>query len=358
MHMKKADNNKRTVKIKDRGISKALIWMFILAIVVPVAITGLAIFLIYKSVNYAPDYLVTYGVPAAAGLLGGVICLSICGGYYKKRCNDVGKAMNDMIEGSYTRNSTVYNDKAERGVVDGINNVADALYTLRDQNAHFSEKSELLKDECDSLRFSLLTAKSSPSLLVRALEKINGLAANGKTQELEELTGILTEIIKKSMIDSHTLVPLARELELIKGYLEANDAVSGQKTDYRMSIMCNIVNYKIIPHIIFPIVESFFEFANRDGVSQYEIGVEVTSSPKNMLIIIRDNGAGLSQSNLEQIQKELEEDIVDVNRSAISLPNINRRIKLYYGDLYGLKLSSSKLGTIVRIYLPAKGNDF
>lgn len=359
--MKNKDTVSDITKQKKRSSKKAsfLMILFLLTACLP-ALTAFVLMTVFsegwKNFIASEPYIAL--VPFAVLLVGAAVILITCGLTYKKRCKELTVRADEMIEGKSAKEKFICADKDEMKVVEKLDALSQQLALLRAGNSDLTEKSEELRAECDSLRFSLLTAKSGPMLLTRAMEKLNKIAEKGDKEKLAELTETITEIMKTTMLDGHTLVPLARELELIKGYIDVNDAVTGEKTNYRMSIMCNIVSYRIIPHIVFPVIESFFESANRSGVERYEIGVEVTSSSKNMLVIVRDNGAGLSQSTLEQIQSEIDSDIVDVDSSSISLPNINRRLKLYYGAPYGLKVSSSKLGTVVRIYLPAKGNDF
>ncbi len=348
-------------KQKKRGARKSvfLLTLFALLFVLPVIISFVLLFFLSEdSKGVLVSQPLSMLIPAASVIFGGGIALFICGIAYKMRCKALVKCTEELLDGSFQPADHECRDRDELKATAGIEKISQQLAELRDGNAVISEKCSDLQNECDGLRFSLLTAKSGPMLFTRAMEKLNKLAAKGETEKLAELTETMTNIMETTMLDAQTMVPLARELELIRGYIDVNDAVTGEKTNFRMSIMCNIVSYKIIPHIVFPIVESFFEFANRSGVERYEIGVEVTSSSKNMLVIVRDNGAGISQSTLEQMQSEIDSDIVDADSNVISLPNINRRLKLYYGDPYGLKISSSKLGTVVRIYLPAKGNDF
>ena len=125
-----------------------------------------------------------------------------------------------------------------------------------------------------------------------------------------------------------------------------------------MSIMCSIVDYKILPNVILPIISNFVEYSRRGTrIGKYEISLELSVVRGHMLLILRDNGSGIEDSELHRLRSRIDSNVVDMLESDISLPSINRRIKLYYGSDCGLKLSSSRLGTVVKLYLPVQTND-
>ncbi|MBQ4313116.1 MAG: hypothetical protein IJC18_02790, partial [Clostridia bacterium] len=126
---------------------------------------------------------------------------------------------------------------------------------------------------------------------------------------------------------------------------------------YRLSVMCNIVKYRMIPHVILPVVDNFVRLASRENTPKYEINIEVTMSYENLLITIRDNGYGMDAYQLERMRREIEEDVIDYNEAYISVANVNRRIQWRYGERYGLDISSSRLGSVIRISLPTSGEE-
>lgn len=335
--------------------------LYLFTVLVPAIVAGTVLFILLlknSPCGLSLTSVLSVWLPVGIALIASAISFIIAGVNMHRHYNRLNRINERLLAGRYDKITYGGLNKDEAYLIASVNDLSSKFLELDKQLNQLSERRNMLENERGSLQFSLLTAKSSPLLLSRSLSVLRQQAECGDIEKLTETTDDLICIMRSALVDGQSLVPLTNELELIKRYVDVNAAVQDCHIDYRMSVMCNIVNYKIIPHIIFPIIESFFEFALRGSTTHYEIGVEVTSSVNHLLIIIRDNGVGINPSTLEQIQHELEGDVVDLHRNVISLPNINRRIKLFYGDRYGVKLSSSALGTIVRIYLPAKGDDF
>lgn len=99
-----------------------------------------------------------------------------------------------------------------------------------------------------------------------------------------------------------------------------------------------------------------FEKISENGL----IKIRIFSTQSSMKIIVTDNGQGISQSKLESIIKALKNDTHILMNSSesqthtgIALYNINKRLKFYYGEKYGLNIySTEKVGTSVELILP------
>lgn len=209
-------------------------------------------------------------------------------------------------------------------------------------------------EERDDYQFRMLGAQMIPGMIERAIRKIGRTAEQRKINDIAAFSNSLCDLMDSSLQASKKPTSLASELALIRTYLDLDDAITGRRTEYRMSVMCSIVGYKLVPHLILPVVENLLEHSERSKTAKYELAIEITSEPENMAVIIRDNGRGIDVDTLERIQRCLDTNSIDSDDDPLSLPSINRRIVLCYGDRYGLKVSSSKMGTSVRLTLPSK----
>ena len=84
--------------------------------------------------------------------------------------------------------------------------------------------------------------------------------------------------------------------------------------------------------------------------------IEISSflSKSFLIITITDDGVGMSESELQKLNKSLLGDNI-LSSEHIGLNNVNRRIKMTFGERYGVKISSkSGVGTTVTLYLPLK----
>lgn len=213
-------------------------------------------------------------------------------------------------------------------------------------------------DDRDEYQFRMLGAQMIPGMIERAILKIGRVAEQRKINDIAAFSHNLCDLINSSLQAAKKPTSLASELGLIRKYLDLDDAITGRRTEYRMSVMCSIVGYKLVPHLILPVVENLLEHSERSKSSQYELAIEINSDPENVVVIIRDNGRGIDVDTLERIERCLETNTIDPDDDPLSLPSINRRIVLCYGERHGLKVSSSKMGTSVRITLPPKPDPF
>ena len=94
------------------------------------------------------------------------------------------------------------------------------------------------------------------------------------------------------------------------------------------------------------------ENSTRAGASLVTILVTADTSADKLTIVIADDGCGMTEEELAQLRRNIEQK--DMTRSkSIGLYNINQRIKLTYGDAFGIQvLSVPEEGPRVRLYLP------
>ena len=239
--------------------------------------------------------------------------------------------------------------------------VRQALAAVVEEMDHRKERADKFEaaltgtsSDRDEYQFRMLGAQMMPSLVERAILKINRVAEQRKINDIAAFSRNLCDLMNSSLQASKTPTSLAGELGLIRTYLDLDDAITGRRTEYRMSVMCSIVGYKLVPHLILPVVENLLEHSERNKTTKHELSIDISSEPENMVVVIRDNGRGIDVDTLERIQRCLEANSLDPDDDPLSLPSINRRIVLCYGERYGLRVTSSKMGTSVRITLPTK----
>ena len=108
------------------------------------------------------------------------------------------------------------------------------------------------------------------------------------------------------------------------------------------------MEYEIPRFILQPIVENAFKYGFRNNKLQGEITISAKTLGKHLYIVVEDNGEGIERERLEYIRRYLNDQTINMNhylsegRRGIGLYNVNSRIKLCYGDDYGLQIESQK----------------
>ncbi|WP_029233276.1 sensor histidine kinase [Butyrivibrio sp. VCB2006] len=214
---------------------------------------------------------------------------------------------------------------------------------------------EQVKEEQKQLRkaeFELLQAQINPHFLYNTLDAIVWSAESGNQKQVVSMVGSLSEFFRASLNKGKEIVSIKEELQHVTSYLEIQQVRYQDILSYEINVAKDIYNYSIPKITIQPIVENalYHGIKNRRGGGK----ITITGAENNggITIQVRDNGAGMTEERLKEVRNSLLQDSSD--KSAIyGLYNVNERIRLNFGDEYGLFISShSGKGTDVTIYLP------
>ena len=165
----------------------------------------------------------------------------------------------------------------------------------------------------------------------------------------------MSEVFKYS-IKPGEFVTCVDEIRFIYKYLSIYKIRFNGNLDYELDIADEILDCRMVKMIIQPTVENamIHGFTGTDKKPMIHIIGRIQDG--NILFRIIDNGMGISHEKLSTIKNLLErsfsDSIKDQTAFGLGLYNINRRIRLVYGDDYGISLFSNPNGTEVDILIP------
>lgn len=201
------------------------------------------------------------------------------------------------------------------------------LYQLMDQNKQNMETQRKL--EIDALQMQI-----NPHFLYNTLDAITWMAKIKKQPEIEKLTINLAKFFRLSLHKGDKYIYMLEEAELIEHFLEIEKIRFPNTINYQCNLRDGTGNYKVLKLILQPIVENCIKhgFAGKEEVGT--INIEAYSEGDDILIEVSDNGCGF----------DVEEDFWQKPKKQVSggygLYNVNERIRLEYGDGYGLNVRS------------------
>ena len=170
--------------------------------------------------------------------------------------------------------------------------------------------------------------------------------------EIEDLVKMLAKIMRRNIQVGDNLVTFRSEVELMEYYLKIQHYRFGERIQYTISINCDISHEKIMPLIIQPLVENAYVHGLEAKEGQGFLSIDIDKM-NGFLITIKDNGIGINTEQLIEINEHLN-DFTELDKRHIGLSNVNQRIKLRYGQDYGINIMSEEgLGTTVTIHLPS-----
>lgn len=210
---------------------------------------------------------------------------------------------------------------------------------------------QLVKKDAE---FKLLASQINPHFLYNTLEMIRMKALKNKDPEVAETVKILSKLMRKALERDREEMTLNEELAFIEMYLQIQKLRLGERLTYRIHIQTT-KEYMILPLLIQPIIENAFIHGVEKVSGPVRVSLEVLVLDRDIAIVIRDNGRGISEARLANLKALLKN---EKEAKRIGISNVQQRIQHYYGVNYGLSISSEAgRGTEVTILLPQKINE-
>ena len=210
---------------------------------------------------------------------------------------------------------------------------------------------QLVKKDAE---FKLLASQINPHFLYNTLEMIRMKALKNKDPEVAETVKILSKLMRKALERDREEMTLNEDLAFIEMYLQIQKLRLGERLTYRIHILTT-KEYMILPLLIQPIIENAFIHGVEKVSGPVRVSLEVLVLDRDIAIVIRDNGRGISAEKLADLHALLKN---EKEAKRVGISNVQQRIQHYYGVNYGLTISSEEgKGTEVTILLPQKVNE-
>ncbi len=213
-----------------------------------------------------------------------------------------------------------------------------------------------VRDEEEKRRSEIraLQAQINPHFLYNTLDTIIWMSAGGKNDEVVEVTSALARLFRTSISKGENLVTLLNEVENIKSYLTIQKMRYEDKLSWRVDVPPGLLGLMTPKLILKPIVENAVYHGVKMSQAGGEIAISARTEGERLTITIADSGVGMTAEQLEQLFVPRP----DTDRG-IGVINVNNRIRLCFGEEYGLHyFSAPGEGTRVEIWLPViEGGD-
>ena len=211
-----------------------------------------------------------------------------------------------------------------------------------------SEHEEKRKSEFDSLQ-----AQINPHFLYNTLDIIVWQIENEKQSEAVHTVTALARFFRLSLGKGKNIVTVKDEIDHVKNYLMIQHMRFKNKFDYEFDIAEDVLELPSLKLMLQPLVENAIyhgmEFMDGDGM----ITVKAWRKEDELYLSVADNGLGMTEDKVEMILTG-KSTSGNGRGSGIGVKNVNERIKLYFGEAYGLTIDSEPdEGTTVIIHLPA-----
>ncbi len=199
-----------------------------------------------------------------------------------------------------------------------------------------------------------LQSQITPHFLYNTLNCIKAMVRADRKDDSEKMITALTALLKISLSNTDKVVTILEELNYVKSYIEIMEYRYEKKVAVEYDIDNSLLRCGILKFILQPIVENCFIHAFHAPENDWRIQISLQPCGDDIAVTIRDNGAGIDLTETHPLENE---DYFGshsrVKFSSIGLGNIQDRIRLNYGEQYGITLSSEPgKGTSVQLILP------
>ncbi|MCX7695200.1 MAG: histidine kinase [Caloramator sp.] len=252
------------------------------------------------------------------------------------------KALENVQNGNLDTRLNIKTNIEFKTISDAYNKMLDDIKNLIELNKEEAKHSIISE-------IKQLESQFNPHFLFNTLEVIKYMIKINP-QDATKMILNLSKILRYSIDNSYSEVNVIDELNYTTSYLDIIKTRFKEKFDYDLKIDKSLNNC-LIPKLIFqPIIENCVEHGNK-GDNNLHIEISIKNKENNLIIKIKDNGVGISNKKLEEINEILKNN--QNNSNHLGIYNVHRRIQLLYGNEYGVKINSMEyVGTEVEITLP------
>lgn len=238
----------------------------------------------------------------------------------------------------------------------------ELMYIINSIQTHINDKTkmaEILEERMKLLRksqYDMLQTQINPHFLYNTLETINWMAYNMSNSENPVSKSLINlASFFRNTLTSGYFVSIENEINYTKEYVNILALRYGDLFDIEWDIDESILSYTIIKICLQPIIENAVYHGIKQKNDKGLIKIKGLCDDNNIILIVSDDGIGIEKDALDELNKTLSETSFTNEKSHIGLSNVNQRIKIIFGDSYGIHVESTVgVGTDVYVTIPKK----
>ncbi len=214
---------------------------------------------------------------------------------------------------------------------------------------------EQVKEEQKRLRkseFDLLQSQINPHFLYNTLDAIIWSAEAGNQKQVVSMVGNLSDFFRLSLNKGKESVTIREELQHVRSYLEIQQIRYQDILKFEIDVPEDLFEYMIPKLSVQPIVENalYHGIKNKRGGGYIKVYGE--EKKEYLSLVVEDEGKGMDEEHLRKVRRALREHTPE-SGVVYGLYNVNERIRLNYGEGYGIHIESIlDRGTRVELRLP------
>lgn len=237
-------------------------------------------------------------------------------------------------------------EKIEDQYNDEISELSFNIKTMVERLKALIVEVELQQSRKREAELKMLQAQINPHFLFNTLNSLKWSAMLSGNKTLEDGLGALSGLLKDTILNKEEIISLEKEIENLNNYATIQAIRYANSFNINYDIEKGLEKSMIIKFILQPIVENSIIHGIDDDERTVNINISARSMEDLLLIEIADDGKGFNPESIDNSTSK--------NKlSGIGIDNVNERIRLNFGDGFGLTTKSRRgEGTVTDIILP------
>lgn len=234
-----------------------------------------------------------------------------------------------------------------RVVTKSMNDMAHNLHVLIEENA--VKQFDLAQSE-----LRVLQAQITPHFIYNTLDAILSLAEQGNSEQVKTMTYALSDFLRISLSKGQDWITIEKEIRHIEDYLTILQIRYGAMLTFAIDIPEEILQTEVLKMILQPLVENAVYHGTKHVRRAGKVTVAATVAEGTIRFLITDNGIGMEDERLLEVQARLAQATVDDSgEGGYGLYNVRKRLLLYYGNAASLQIDSTyRNGTTITVTVP------
>ena len=199
-----------------------------------------------------------------------------------------------------------------------------------------------------------------PHFLYNTLDTIHWMARKEGAEDVSVMVGALSRLFRIGLSKGQDYIPLHSEIEHMTSYLQIQQTRYRDRLQYTLNIPEEMRDLFVLKLLLQPLIENAIYHGIKGRRGPGHIRVEARLEHNRLLLTVQDNGAGMSNERLAEMQHLLEAPLASLEASSPGITgksygmlNVQARLRLSFGDEYGIELDSQEgEGTSVTIIHP------
>lgn len=188
------------------------------------------------------------------------------------------------------------------------------------------------------LELALIQAQIKPHFLYNTLDLIYVMCRAGEYKECESATLALADFYRTALSSGKENISVGKEIENLKNYLFIQKCRYVDVFDYEIDIPNEILDYEILKLTLQPLVENSIYHGLKEKGSSGKITINSSVEDDKIWIYVVDDGIGIPKEKINKLLEQHTEQ--NLENLSFGLNSVNERLRLYFGDDYGITISS------------------